>query len=293
MSHSLLTTRNSARRTTGGQPLFAFVSTRQVYSLRTRTQHKLICTKTTTGESATSRPPALKVAEKMMTDDDIMAQVDGILIKALDLENHPENADAYAAVINCRVELTDTKRAAEHFMHIIDGREPPPIPDRVPKLFQIVRVALLSNEQVPSGLNDVAQKVRGVWQGLGHLQPGSKQLLVRVMWVSEESPWATCYSPRLIMPAMIEELAKLKKGNGKGDHTDEPMDTDRLIKRVDSFVAVSDTLITLTLHRLFDIRALTDPEWKKKLTIVRGISCNPLRPLLIPAPYTTQMVSMK
>ncbi|KAI0757007.1 hypothetical protein C8Q80DRAFT_1131573 [Daedaleopsis nitida] len=207
--------------------------------------HKTICTKTTTGNTATSRPYAIKVAEKMIGDDYIMSHIDGILIKALDLENHPENADRYAVGLTCRVESTDTKLASETIMHLLNGQEPPPLPDKVFKLFQIGKHVLLSNEYVPPTLNDVAARQREIWEQCGRLQPGSKELVIRALWVSEESKWSTCYFPRLITPEMIDMVAGWKD---RDDLHDEMKSTEGLIK-------------------MFDIRALTDPS-HKKLTIM-------------------------
>ncbi len=114
-----------------------------------RKYHKTICTKTMTGETASSRPPAIKLVEKMMTDDDLMCHIDGILIKALDLEHHPENAEKYAVALSCHVESTDTKLAASRLVYYMNGQEPPPLPDKIPKLFQISKHALLSGDSIP------------------------------------------------------------------------------------------------------------------------------------------------
>ncbi|TFK89979.1 hypothetical protein K466DRAFT_544256 [Polyporus arcularius HHB13444] len=207
-------------------------------------QHKQICSKTHTGESALTRPPDIKVAERIVGDDDIMCHVDGILIKCLDLEHHPENAEKYAVALSCRVELTDAKRAADRISYYIRGEEPPPLPEKLPKLFQIGKAALIPNESVPPSLDETVEGQRKILQEAGLFKPGCKEVMVRCMWVSEQSTWATCYCPRVVTPEMIKVAAGLTH-----PHTKEPLTTEDLIK-------------------MFDVRALTDPERKKKLSIV-------------------------
>ncbi|KAI0361646.1 hypothetical protein OH77DRAFT_1417912 [Trametes cingulata] len=213
-------------------------------------EHKPICRQTSGGNPAPSRIPSIKVAEKILADDDVMCRIDGILIKALDLEHHPERADTHAVMLSCRVESTDTKMATERLMHLMSGREPPPLPEKIPKLFQIGKVGLLPNDGVPETLNLTGQRVKDLLRADGHLKPGSGQMVVRAMWVSEECEWAACYFARLITPEMIQEASTWKKPVKDGEPpSDEPTTTADLIK-------------------LFDVGALMVPEMKKKLTIM-------------------------
>ena len=227
-----------------------------------RKQHKLLCSKTHTGASALTRPPDIKVAERIFADVDIMCHIDGILIKCLDLEHHPENAEKYAVALSCRVELTDTRRAADRISYFMRGEEPPPLPERLPKLFQIGKATLIPNESVPPSLDETVERQRKTLEEAGFFQHGCKQIMVRCMWVSEQSKWATCYYPRLVTPKMIQVAAGLTRPD-----SDEPMTTEDLIEYTLSSPGPYDTLLTL-LRRLFDVCALADPERNKKLTIV-------------------------
>ncbi|RPD62957.1 hypothetical protein L226DRAFT_565131 [Lentinus tigrinus ALCF2SS1-7] len=134
-------------------------------------QHKLICSKTYTGASALTRPPDIKLAERIIANDDIMCHVDGILIKCLDLEHHPENAQKYPVALSCRVELTDAKGAAERISYYIRGEEPPPLPEKLSKLFQIGKAALIPNENVPPTLDETAERQRKTLQEAGLFRP--------------------------------------------------------------------------------------------------------------------------
>ncbi|KAI0801283.1 hypothetical protein C8Q74DRAFT_1214922 [Fomes fomentarius] len=202
-------------------------------SVLRRKYHKTICTKTSTGEAAPSRPPAIKLVEKMMTDDDLMCHINGILIKALDLEHHPGNAEKYAVALSCHVESTDTNLAASRLVYYMNGKEPPPLPDKIPKLLQISKHALLSGDSIPPALNDVAERQRVLLREHGHLKPGVKEYLIRDMWVSPESEWATCYWPRLVNQEMINQVASwMVPKDHKEGFTDKPMSTERLIKSV-------------------------------------------------------------
>ncbi|KAI0365232.1 hypothetical protein BV20DRAFT_1038998 [Pilatotrama ljubarskyi] len=181
-----------------------------------------------TGNPAPSRVQSIKVAERILADDDVMCRIDGILIKALDLEHHPERADTHA------VESTDTRMATE----------------KIPKLFQIGKVGLLPNDSVPETLNITAERAKDLLRADGYLKPGSGQRVVRAMWVSEECQWATCYFARPITPEIIQEASTWKHPVEDGEPpSDEPATTDDLIK-------------------LFDLGALMVPEMKKKLTIM-------------------------
>lgn len=173
----------------------------------------------------------MKIAQRISSDDEIMSRVDGMLIKALDLEHHPEHAETNAVIISCGVEYTDTSKAASHIMHLLSGREPPPVPDMVPHLFQINTIALLENELVPDTLNVTAERSKGLFREAGLLQPGSGQILVRAAWVSTKCPWATCYFARCITPEMIQEASAWKRPVEEDEPPcDEPMTTEDLIK---------------------------------------------------------------
>ncbi len=160
-----------------------------------------------------------------------MCHIDAMLIKVIDLEHHPEHAESNAVFISCRVESTDMKMAQERLTHLLAGREPPPLPDKVPKLFQIGKVALLPNSSVPDTLNVTAERTKELMQGVGLLQPGSGHILVRGMWVSEECDWATCYFARCITPEMIKEVSSWRKTVEEGEPpSDEPQTLATLIK---------------------------------------------------------------
>lgn len=193
--------------------------------------HKPICREISDGRGAPSRPPSLKVAERIATDDDVMCHIDAMLIKVLDLEHHPERAESDAVLISCRVESTDMKMAKERLTHLLAGREPPPLPAKVPKLFQIGKVALLPNESVPDTLNVTAERTKDLLQEAGLFQPGSGHILVRGMWVSEECDWATCYFARCITPEMIKEVSSWRKTVEEGEPpSNEPQTLANLIK---------------------------------------------------------------
>ncbi|PIL31981.1 hypothetical protein GSI_06685 [Ganoderma sinense ZZ0214-1] len=211
--------------------------------------HKPIC-RQASDSSVVSRPPAIKVAMRMLQDDELMSSVDGIIIKCLDLEHHPENAEKYAVALSCRVESTDTKMAVERIQYYIKGQEPPPLPEKLPKLFQIGKVVLIPNDAVPDGLDELSEKLRKLWNGQGLLKPEGEGIVVRAFWVDEQIAPAVCFCPRPVSQEMIDEVAGWMKPKVDGSGpSNEPMTTEGLIK-------------------LFDIRALCEPDYKKKLTIM-------------------------
>ncbi|KAL1951960.1 hypothetical protein VTO73DRAFT_1109 [Trametes versicolor] len=212
--------------------------------------HKPVCREMSDGRGAPSRPPCLKVAERISTDNDVMCHIDAMLIKVLDLEHHPERAESDAVLMSCRVESTDVEMAKERLTYLLAGREPPPLPAKVPKLFQIGQVTLLPNESVPDTLNVTAERTKEILQGSGLFQPGSGHILVRGMWVSEKIDWATCYFARCITPEMIKDVSSWRKKGKEGEPpSNEPHTLADLIRR-------------------FDLGALYDPEMNKKLTIM-------------------------
>ncbi|KAI0778168.1 hypothetical protein BD413DRAFT_608822 [Trametes elegans] len=82
---------------------------------------------------------------------------------------------------------------------------------KVPKLFQVGKVGVLEGDAVPEPLTNVAERMKAVLRADGHLQPESGQYVVREVWVSEESPLATCYFARVITSEMIQESTTCKK----------------------------------------------------------------------------------
>ncbi|KAI0651836.1 hypothetical protein C8Q79DRAFT_61021 [Trametes meyenii] len=212
--------------------------------------HKTICNKSPDGTPAPSRDPAIKVAEKIANDDEVMGRIDGIIIKALDLENHPERAETHAVVLSCRVESTDMEMAKERLQYLMSGREPPPLPEKIPKLFQIGKVAVIEGDAIPESLTFTAEGTKKLLRAQGYLEPGSGQSVVRAMWVSEFSQWTTFYFARPILPEMIQEAAVWKKPLKKN----EPP-TDKLASTED-------------LIELFNVGAVLVPEFRKKLTIM-------------------------
>ncbi|KAI0335290.1 hypothetical protein GY45DRAFT_1366864 [Cubamyces sp. BRFM 1775] len=212
-------------------------------------EHKLIC-KAADGTPAPSRPPAIKVAEKITKDDEIMGEIDGILVKAMDLEHHPERADTHAVMLTCRVASVDTKLAMERLQYAMSGREPPPLPPKVPKLFIIVKAALLPNGSVPKTLDDIADKTKAIYRAQGLLKPGSGDSVIRVVWVAEGTTGAACYCARIVNQALIENVATWKKPDWEGDgYLDEPISTADMIKG-------------------YNLMVMATPELKKKLTIM-------------------------
>ncbi|KAH9898416.1 hypothetical protein C8Q73DRAFT_788599 [Cubamyces lactineus] len=214
-----------------------------------RKDHKLIC-RAADGTPAPSRPPAIKVAEKIIKDDEIMGEIDGILVKAMDLEYHPERADTHAVVLTCRVASVDTTMAMERLQYFMSVREPPPLPPKVPKLFIIVKAALLPNASVPKTLDDIAEQTKGIYREKGMLKPGSGESVIRVIWVAEGTAGAACYCARIIIPEVIEKVAAWKKPNWEGEgYLDEPISTADMIKG-------------------YNLMVMATPELKKKLTIM-------------------------
>ncbi|KAI1797870.1 hypothetical protein LXA43DRAFT_271414 [Ganoderma leucocontextum] len=132
------------------------------YSVIKMKDHKPVCRQASDKTSAASRPLSIKVAMKMLQDDELMSSVDGIIIKCLDLEHHPENAEKYAVALSCRVESTDTRMTVERIQYYINGRDPPPLPHKLPKLFQIGKAALTqrySPRRTRRGFGEDAQGV--------------------------------------------------------------------------------------------------------------------------------------
>lgn len=230
-NHNLTYCSHSARRRTGPYCFHSCCDHRDRPRYKPRKTHKPICQQMSSKTATPSRPPSIKVAERISADEDVMCRIDGMLIKALDLEHHPENAESNAVIISCRVESVDMKMAKERLMHLLAGREPPPLPEKVPKLFQIGKVVLLPNKSVPDTLNVTAQRTKEMMQGVGLFQPGSGHILVRGAWVSEECDWATCYFARCITPEMIQEASRWKRSPEEGEPPSvEPMTLDYLIK---------------------------------------------------------------
>lgn len=207
----------SARRRTGACSLYGCPGRNYRPRNVPRKTHKPICHEMSDGRGAPSRPPCLKVAERISTDNDVMCHIDAMLIKVLDLEHHPERAESDAVLMSCRVESTDVEMAKERLTYLLAGREPPPLPAKVPKLFQIGQVTLLPNESVPDTLNVTAERTKEILQGSGLFQPGSGHILVRGMWVSEKIDWATCYFARCITPEMIKDVSSWRKKGKEGE----------------------------------------------------------------------------
>ncbi|KAH9937669.1 uncharacterized protein B0H18DRAFT_971679 [Fomitopsis serialis] len=214
--------------------------------------HKPNCRGAQTGVPAPSRNPVIKVGERMAQDPDIMCLIDGILIYTLDLINHPENAAEYAVAIAAHIEYTDVFAARQRVMALIAGREPPPLPKKLPKLFQISKTAPIENKSVPEGLNKNREEQKRLLQEKGYMTGTSEKpgYLVRAFLVPENNSVSTFYFTRYINQEMLDEAATWKKYTDNGmTETDEPADTEYLIK-------------------MFDLRALEDPEMNKKLTIL-------------------------
>ena len=218
-----------------GRLVSVAVKARWRRSCTLRKHHKTICTKSTTGTVAPSRPPSIKLAEKLMADEELMGYVDSILVKALDLEHHPENADKYAVVLSCHVESTDTRLAAERIRYFMNGMEPPPLPAKMPKLFQInKKYSLLASDSVPAEFNEATERQRAILHRQGLLKPGSKEYLIRAMFVTPDSEWAVCYCHRVVNQPMIDEVAEMKKPEDFVDDDESiaggPIGTHDLIK---------------------------------------------------------------
>ncbi|KAH9835575.1 uncharacterized protein C8Q71DRAFT_86079 [Rhodofomes roseus] len=214
--------------------------------------HKPSCRGTQTGVPAPGRNPVIKVAERMAQDPDIMCLIDGILIYTLDLIHHPENAANYAVAIAAHVEYTDVFVARQRIMAMMAGREPPPLPKKIPKLFQISKTAMIENKSVPEGLDKNRDEQRRLLQERGYMLDDSEkpEYLVRAFLVPENHSLATFYFTRYINQDMLDEAAKWTKYEDSGmTETTDPADTEYLIK-------------------MFDLRALEDPEMNKKLTIM-------------------------
>ncbi|KAI0639382.1 hypothetical protein C8Q77DRAFT_1152367 [Trametes polyzona] len=69
--------------------------------------------------------------------------------------------------------------AGNNIRDLIAGREPPPLPGKMPKLFQIGKVALLPNESIPETLNVTGERTQELMKGVGLFKPGSGHILVR------------------------------------------------------------------------------------------------------------------
>ena len=219
---------------------------------------------------ALSRNPVIKVAERMAQDPEIMCHIDGILIYTLDLFNHPENADKYAVAIAAHIEWTDVCAARDRMMAMVAGREPPPLPEKVPKLFQISKTAPIENSTVPEGLNKNREEQRRLMQERGFMTGTSEQpeYLVRAFLVPENKSLSTFYFTRYINQAMLDEAKTWTKWtDGGATKTDEPADVEYLIKSV-LLSNIGPALASRFTHSMFDLRALQDPEFKKVLTIV-------------------------
>ncbi|OBZ78834.1 hypothetical protein A0H81_01155 [Grifola frondosa] len=158
------------------------------------------------------------------------------------------------------------KLAKERMMALMAGREPPPLPEKVPKLFQIGKAVMISNASVPEGLDRIADAMTKQVQEVGYLKSGEKDLLVRAMWVAEEGSQATLYFCRLITGEMLEEIAGWKQPTEDGEgHLDEPVKTEELIQYVAAMVGPLQVLNPLGICRAFDWRAFNDPDMKQKL----------------------------
>ncbi|THH34085.1 hypothetical protein EUX98_g76 [Antrodiella citrinella] len=179
--------------------------------------HKPSCKGSLTGKPAISRNPVIKIAEKIAFDEGIMTQVDCILVLVLDLIHHPENAKTSGVALAAHVEFTDTMWAKSHIESLISGREPPKLPDMIPKLFQISKAVTIGADIMPKALEEGAalqvQKLRdeGTLTEEGNI-------LVRALWVDEgngsEISQSTFYFYRGISRELIEEVASWKGATG-------------------------------------------------------------------------------
>lgn len=171
----------------------------------------------------------------MAQDPEIMCHIDGILIHTLDLFNHPENADKYAVAIAAHIEWTDVSAARERMMAMAAGREPPPLPKKVPKLFQISKTAPIENKSVPEGLDKNREEQRRLLQERGYMNGASEQpeYLVRAFLVPENKSLSTFYFTRYINQAMLDETKTWTKYTDGGmTKTNEPADVEYLIESV-------------------------------------------------------------
>lgn len=171
------------------------------------------------------------MAERFANDPDVMCLIDGILIYALDLIHHPENASNYAVAVAGRVESTDVSMAKDHVMALMLGQERPEMPDRIPKLFQIAKAAKIENKFVPEGLERSAAAQKKTYQEYGYLtgESAKPEYLVRAMFVTEKDTPSAIYFARLINQAMLDEAASWKKW-ANGTRTDEPTTTEEVIR---------------------------------------------------------------
>ncbi|KZT74646.1 hypothetical protein DAEQUDRAFT_806992 [Daedalea quercina L-15889] len=188
----------------------------------------------------------------MAQDPDIMCLIDGILIYTLDLIHHPENTANYAVAIVAHIEYTDVHAAQKHVMALISGRQPPPLPKKISKLFQISKTARIENKSIPEGLNKNMAEQKRMMQERGYMTGSSEkpEYLVRAFLVPENHTLSTFYFTRYINQDMLNEAATWKKYTDDGmTKTDEPADVEYLIK-------------------MFDLRGLEDPEMNKKLSIM-------------------------
>ncbi|KAI0732374.1 hypothetical protein C8Q72DRAFT_145848 [Fomitopsis betulina] len=170
----------------------------------------------------------------------------------LDLINHPENADKSAVAIAAHIEWTDMSAARERMMAMVSGREPPPLPKKIPKLFQISKTAPIENKSVLEGLDNNREEQRRSLKERGYMNGTSAQpeYLVRAFLVPENKSLSTFYFTRYINQAMLDEAKTWTKWTNDGaTKTDEPVDVEYLIK-------------------MFDLRALEDPQFNKILSIM-------------------------
>jgi len=144
-----------------------------------------------------------------------MAQVDCILVSVLDLIHHPENANTYGVALAAHVEYTDMKWAKNHLQALLSGKEPPGLPEMIPKLFQISKTARIDPDVIPASMERGAvtqiQKLRDE----GSLRP--EDLMVRALWVEGEvtlESQATFYFCRVIPPELIQKVAEWKGETG-------------------------------------------------------------------------------
>ncbi|KII91700.1 hypothetical protein PLICRDRAFT_518142 [Plicaturopsis crispa FD-325 SS-3] len=64
--------------------------------------HKLSCKTLRDVKDPVSRDPVIKLVEKLHNESEILTWIDAIIVHALDLENHPENAKKYVVRLYAR-----------------------------------------------------------------------------------------------------------------------------------------------------------------------------------------------
>ncbi|KDQ17727.1 hypothetical protein BOTBODRAFT_185817 [Botryobasidium botryosum FD-172 SS1] len=153
--------------------------------------HKPICKGAQTGAPAVARDPAIRIAERLIEDTEIMGWIDSMMIACLDLNNNLDNASKYAFVLLARADTVSKKGKG----------------GKVEKLFQITSVRRMKIEDAPPGLIRCGEQMEAALKDPPKHPTPVNLRAVRAMWMSETSESAIVYFARHVNQPMLDFCA--------------------------------------------------------------------------------------